>query len=89
MLACCIKESLRLFPPAPGIARLLTSDMVIDGLKIPAGTRVAASFLLMHRNPDVWENPDEFCPERFELEKAQDRNPFAFVPFSAGPRFVC
>ncbi|PVD35399.1 hypothetical protein C0Q70_02361, partial [Pomacea canaliculata] len=85
-LTCCMKEAMRLYPAVPGVGRILTKDTLIDGHTIPAGTRVNVSFILLHRNPDVWEDPHTFRPERFEVEEAKNRNPFAFVPFSAGPR---
>lgn len=87
-LTCCMKEAMRLYPAVPGVGRILTKDTLIDGHTIPAGTRVNVSFILLHRNPDVWEDPHTFRPERFEVEEAKNRNPFAFVPFSAGPRSV-
>jgi cytochrome P450 family 4 len=42
--------------------------------------------LLMGRNPKTWKTPCEFIPERFELDNLTNLNPFAFMPFSAGPR---
>ncbi|KAK7501782.1 hypothetical protein BaRGS_00006868 [Batillaria attramentaria] len=85
-LTCCMKEALRLYPPAPGVLRILTKDMEMDGVTLPAGTRLIAMIMNLHRNPDVWEDPEEFRPERFEKEQTKDRSPYAFVPFSAGPR---
>lgn len=39
----------------------------------------------MHRDPDIYPDPEKFIPERFDLSD-KDRNPFQYVPFSAGPR---
>lgn len=40
----------------------------------------------MGQNDKIWNKPREFIPERFELDKVAQQNPFAYVPFSAGPR---
>ncbi|XP_029360354.1 cytochrome P450 4T8 isoform X1 [Echeneis naucrates] len=83
----CIKESLRLYPPVPGISRKLTKPMTfIDGRSVPAGFQVGVSIFGIHRNAAIWENPDVFDPLRFLPENVSKRSPHAFVPFSAGPR---
>ncbi|XP_074539421.1 cytochrome P450 4T8 [Halichoeres trimaculatus] len=83
----CIKESLRLYPPVPGMARQITKPITFfDGRTLPAGSQVGTSVFGIHRNPAVWENPDVFDPLRFLPENVSKRSPHAFVPFSAGPR---
>ncbi|KAF7645499.1 hypothetical protein LDENG_00203600 [Lucifuga dentata] len=83
----CIKESLRLYPPVPGIARRTTKPMTFcDGRTLPEGCLVGASVFGIHRNETVWENPDVFDPLRFLPENASSRSPHAFVPFAAGSR---
>ena len=47
---------------------------------------VGATIHGMHHNPNTWPNPDLYDPERFSQENSKDRSPFAFIPFSAGPR---
>ena len=68
-----MKETLRPFPPAPAILRILTKAVVMDGVEIPAGTRVCVSMMLMHRNPELYPEPDKFDPERFNKDNSQDR----------------
>uniref|UniRef100_A0A8D3C196 Cytochrome P450 4B1-like n=1 Tax=Scophthalmus maximus TaxID=52904 RepID=A0A8D3C196_SCOMX len=63
----CIKESLRLYPPVPGIGRKITKPMTFfDGRTLPAGFRVGTSVYAIHRNAAIWENPnvseDNFQP---------------------------
>ncbi|KAK2844849.1 hypothetical protein Q5P01_011508 [Channa striata] len=83
----CIKESLRLYPPVPGISRRISKPMTFfDGRTLPAGARVGTSVYGVHRNATVWEKPDVFDPLRFLPENVSKRSPHAFVPFAAGPR---
>ena len=57
-LKYCIKESLRLFPPVPIVARELAEDRVFDGYKLRKGTWLSLYFYNAHRHPHVWENPE-------------------------------
>ncbi|CAB4329676.1 unannotated protein [freshwater metagenome] len=75
-------ESLRLYPPAWIITRRTLSDMIIDGIEIPANSLVIISPWLVHRNPKAWEQPLEFQPERFIGGSPQ----LGYLPFGAGAR---
>lgn len=82
-----IKESMRLLPPIPAIARELSADVEFPNGTLPKGTIVGVSIMHMHRNPDVWgENVLEFDPDRFLPENVAKRPPFSYIPFSGGPR---
>ncbi|MFJ6023413.1 cytochrome P450 [Brevundimonas sp. NPDC092305] len=83
-----IEESMRLFPPAPTLARKALGPDEIGGEAVGAGATVLISPWVLHRHEALWEAPDEFRPERFlpENRKAIDR--WTYIPFSAGPR-VC
>ncbi|XP_050362900.1 cytochrome P450 4C1-like isoform X3 [Nymphalis io] len=86
-LELVIKESLRIYPSVPLIERLVTKDTEIDGLKIRKDTSVIVNIFEMHRNPDIYDNPMEFRPERFEAASASmAKNAFSWLAFSAGPR---
>ncbi|KAL7646994.1 UNVERIFIED_CONTAM: hypothetical protein RMT77_002251 [Armadillidium vulgare] len=85
-LECCIKETLRILPSAPMFTRHLTEDMTINGYEIPKGTDVVVVIYSLHRNPQHYSDPLSFQPERFFPEDSAKRNPYSYIPFSAGPR---
>ncbi|XP_015910859.2 cytochrome P450 4c3 [Parasteatoda tepidariorum] len=81
-----LKETRRLYPPTPFIARDLEEDTFIDGHLIPKGTSCGILIYMLHRDPNVFPNPEKFDPDRFQIANSTGRHPFAYVPFSAGPR---
>ena len=79
-----IKESLRLYPPIHiGNRRVAEQAQFSEG-NIPVGERMFYSIYLTHRDPSVWENAEDFCPERFA--HGRKTPPFSYVPFGGGPR---
>lgn len=78
---------MRLYPPVTFIQRVTTKDIVLDDHQIPAGTTIGVQIYNLHHNKAVWEDPYEFKPERFSPDKERKYDNFAFVPFSAGPRY--
>ncbi|KAL1378039.1 hypothetical protein pipiens_004061 [Culex pipiens pipiens] len=82
------KETMRLFPVGPIIGRRATADVRLDENHIiPQNAQCIISFYQLHRDPDVWgPNADRFDPENFLPEKADQRHPYSFLPFSAGSR---
>lgn len=85
-LGMCMKESLRMFPPVPLTPRHVENDVELAGYRIPAGTVLFVSSLVMHHLPWLWENPEVYDPYRFSPERSKDRHPYAFLPFIHGPR---
>jgi len=78
-----IKEVLRLYPPIAVYGRRAINDDVLGNYEIPAGTNITLSPWAMGRNPNLWEHPEVFDPDRFERSK---HHPFAWIPFGAGRR---
>lgn len=81
-----LKEVLRLFPSAPFVARNLIEELEINGVVLPVGTSVHMMFFDLHRDPEHFPDPLRFDPDRFLPELVEKRHPFAYLPFSAGPR---
>ncbi|XP_069835576.1 cytochrome P450 4B1-like isoform X2 [Dendropsophus ebraccatus] len=83
----CIKESLRLYPPVPGVGRKLSKPITFcDGRSLPEGARVILSIYCINRSPGFWKDPEVFDPLRFTVENSADRHPHAFLSFAAGSR---
>jgi cytochrome P450 len=81
-----IKETLRIRPSVPSVSRKLTEDIELDGYKVPAGANVQLAIYFIHRDERYFKDPEKFDPDRFLPENTENRHPYAFVPFSAGPR---
>jgi cytochrome P450 len=82
-LDAVIKETQRLMPIIPMVGRRLHSAMRIGGHDLPAGVVVAPCAYLVHRRPDLWDEPDVFAPERFLGKRP---SPYEFFPFGGGAR---
>jgi cytochrome P450 len=83
-----IKESLRLYPSAPVLARTSIKGDLVTGVPVPPKTDVLVSTWLLHRHVDIWDEPSLFKPERFMGEAEKDIPRDAYLPFGLGPR-VC
>jgi cytochrome P450 len=81
-----LHEALRLCPPGAGTPRLLKKDLVVDGYRLEAGTMAIVSFYAMHRDPQLWDDPLTFDPDRFLPERSQGRSRWQYLPFGGGPR---
>lgn len=79
-----VSETLRLYPPAWVFDRSPLTDIVVDGYRIPRGANVLLSPWVVHRDPRVWDDPDEFRPSRFADGATPARS--AYLPFGDGPR---
>src|SRR5262249_1015249 len=84
-----IQEAMRLFPPAPGIARIAKEAMEIAGMQIPAHTRIHIPVFALHRNVGRWDNRNAFDPDRFAEDQVKARSRYAFLPFGVGGPRIC
>ncbi|XP_044010801.1 cytochrome P450 4C1-like isoform X2 [Aphidius gifuensis] len=82
----CIKESLRMYPSVPIIGRNITEDIKLKHCFVPAGSILNIQIFDTHRDPNFWERPNIYDPDRFLPNNTKNRHPFSYVPFSAGPR---
>lgn len=91
-LQAIIKETLRLYPPAPmNLPHESIEDCTVGGYHVPAGTRLLTNIYQLQRDPMLYPDPLEFRPERF-LTTHKDVDVkgqhFELIPFSAGRR-IC
>src|SRR5690606_898881 len=83
-----IKETLRLYPPAPMYAKDVIDDDVLDGYLIEKGSVIMLFPYFTHRHPHFWDDPLRFEPDRHAPEAEKERHPQAYHPFGSGQR-IC
>lgn len=83
-LSQVLKETLRLYPSAPGTSRMLEKEMVIEGIPVPANATLVFNFYAYGRTEQFFDDPLKFDPERFG--PGSQRKNFTYFPFSLGPR---
>jgi cytochrome P450 len=81
-----IQETLRLYPPVWMFDRRALGPDDLAGTKVARGDLVIFCPYAIHRLPELWSDPEAFHPERFEAGREEQKNKFAYLPFSAGPR---
>ncbi|KAI9292354.1 cytochrome P450 [Neoconidiobolus thromboides FSU 785] len=84
-LMCVIKESMRFTPAVTQLRRFPARDLCLsDGTMVKKGMPVLLPVYLHHRNPEIFSNPEEFNPDRFEDPYNKESN--AWMPFGMGTR---
>jgi len=83
-----LKESMRLYPPAPIMSRQASVDAELGGVPIKAGTQIIIPIYAIQRHRRYWPDPDRFDPTRFAPENEAKIPRYHYMPFGAGPR-IC
>ncbi|CAN9510194.1 unnamed protein product [Ophioblennius macclurei] len=85
-LDAAFNESLRLFPISPRLERVAKASVEINGLVIPKDMAIIVPTWPLHRDPEIWPEPEKFKPERFSKENKDTIDPYTYMPFGLGPR---
>ncbi|CAH0549767.1 unnamed protein product [Brassicogethes aeneus] len=85
-----INETLRKYPPVPILLRKCNKTYPVPGtdVVIEKDDMVAISSLAIQNDPEIYENPEKFDPDRFSTKNTASRHQFAHIPFGEGPR-IC
>ncbi|XP_030577385.1 cholesterol 24-hydroxylase-like [Archocentrus centrarchus] len=83
-LSQVLKETLRIYPTAPGTSREIAEDMVIDGIRIPGGFTGVFSSYVCGRLDKFFKDPLTFDPDRFHPDAPKPY--YCYYPFALGPR---
>ena len=82
------REALRLYPPVPMMVREAKCPEKFRDRHVPKGAQLVMSPWHLHRHERLWEQPDDFDPDRWHTENGRACQRSSFIPFSAGAR-VC
>ncbi|XP_049365494.1 geraniol 8-hydroxylase-like [Solanum verrucosum] len=87
-LQCIVKETLRIHPPSSLLTRKAEQDVELCGYFVPKGSQVLVNVWAIGRDPDIWEDPLAFKPERFwdSINLDFHDNNFELIPFGVGRR---
>lgn len=83
-----MKETMRLYPPAPTVGREALEDFEVGGYHLPKGTIAVVPPHVVHRDARWFPNPEIFDPTRFSKANEAARRKFTYFPFGGGPR-IC
>ncbi len=83
-----LKEAMRLYPPAPMLARTPLARETIAGHDVAPGEQILMPVFAIHRHRRLWTDADRFDPDRFLPERAEAYRRTQYMPFGAGPR-IC
>jgi cytochrome P450 len=82
-----IKETQRRHNPSFQPGRTAKRDLILPGgYKLPKDAVVIPGLHQIHNNPDLWDNPQRFSPDRWDTEEVKKRHKAAYTPFGTGQR---
>ncbi|CAG7917860.1 unnamed protein product [Penicillium olsonii] len=82
-----IKEMQRRHNPSFQPARTARVDLILPGgYRIPKDSVVLPALHHIHNNPDLWDNPHKFTPDRWDTDEVKNRHKAAYIPFATGQR---
>ncbi|KAE8362814.1 cytochrome P450 [Aspergillus caelatus] len=82
-----IKETQRRHNPSFQPGRTAKVDLILPGgYKIPKDSIIIPALHHIHNNPDLWDNPQKFNPDRWDTEEVKNRHKAAYIPFAMGSR---
>jgi cytochrome P450 len=81
-----VEEAMRLYPPVPRLDRQAVGPDRLSGGDVEPGDIVSIWPWLVHRNRNLWDEPDAFDPDRFAPQRKTGRHRFQYIPFGGGPR---
>lgn len=86
-LDSCVKESLRLCPPVSTLRLKVTKDCKLENVLIPKNSQIIIPIYAIHRDPDNYDNPNKFKPERFLPQYISQITNGSYLPFGDGPEY--
>ncbi|XP_022112065.1 cytochrome P450 3A9-like [Acanthaster planci] len=87
-LEMVIQESFRMYPPTILADRVCLETVKYGNYTLKKDLLVNIPFCPIQRDPEIWQDPDKFDPERFSPENKESINPLGWIVFGAGPR-IC
>lgn len=81
-----LSETLRMYPPVVMLSRQAKTSCTLEGVPVNAGDGIFIPVYNIGRDPELFEAPNEFNPERFTGEGNQTNNDISFLSFGFGPR---
>nr|QAX33063.1 cytochrome P450 CYP6AB14 [Carposina sasakii] len=87
-LECAFREGMRMFPSLGQLVRRSARKYTIPEVNVTIDEDVGIIIPLqaMQNDPQYFENPEEFRPERFLPENIEEKNRYVYLPFGVGPR---